>query len=162
MSRQITRKNRPAPQLRESALERGAEAITILTGLLRGDAERATSRSGLSQPMAIALGRLKRLPEQSTVSALARSIGCNMGNLSGTLDRLEEAGYIERIVSEADRRARFIRLTEKGREIVALITENFRRERVCTALQQMGVRELETLTEMIGRLNDAARADLPM
>ena len=34
------------------------------------------------------------IPIEDTVGELARSIGCNMGNLSGTLDRLEEKGYV--------------------------------------------------------------------
>jgi DNA-binding MarR family transcriptional regulator len=140
----------------EPVLESGVAAITTLTGLLRGDVERATTNTELSQPMAIALGRLTQLPDQSTVGALARSLGCNMGNLSGTLDRLEEAGCIERIVGPADRRARLIRVTPKGRKIKAQITRNFQSGRVCSALKRMSVGELEVLTEMIGRLNAVA------
>jgi hypothetical protein len=41
--------------------------------------------------------------------------------------------------------------------VKALLTRNFQGGRVCTALKHMSVQELETLTEMIGRLNDAAR-----
>jgi DNA-binding MarR family transcriptional regulator len=140
-------------EIPETVLERGIAAITGLAGLLRGDVERATANTELSQPMAIALGRLTQLPDQSTVGALARSLACNMGNLSGTLDRLEEAGCVERIVGPADRRARLIRVTPKGRRLKAQMTRNFQGGRVCSALKRMSVRELEVLTEMIGRLN---------
>jgi DNA-binding MarR family transcriptional regulator len=140
-------------------LESGVAAITTLAGLLRRDVERATAHTGLTQPMAAALGRLGQLPEKSTVGTLARSLGCNMGNLSGTLDRLEEVGYIERVVAQADRRARLIRLTPKGWKMRAQMTRNFQAGRVCTALKRMHVQELEALTEMIGRLNDVARAE---
>jgi DNA-binding MarR family transcriptional regulator len=146
-------KGREVPAL---VLESGIAAITTLAGLMRGDSERATANTDLSQPMAIALGRLAQLPDQSTVGALARSLGCNMGNLSGTLDRLEEAGYIERIVGTADRRARLIRVTPKGRKTKTLMTRNFRSGRVCSALKRMSVQELQVLTEMIGRLNAVA------
>ena len=112
--------------------------------------------------MAVALGRLTQLPDQSTVGALARSLGCNMGNLSGTLDRLEEAGCIERIVGPADRRARLIRVTPKGRKLKAQMTRNFQSGRVCSALKRMSVAELEVLTEMIGRLNAVASTESPV
>jgi len=104
---------------------------------------------------------LSQLPDQSTVGALAHSLGCNMGNLSGTLDRLEEGGYVERIVGEADRRARFIRVTSKGRKTKELIRKNFRNGRVCSALKQLSLQQLETLTEMLRSLNEAVKAEAP-
>jgi DNA-binding MarR family transcriptional regulator len=147
----------PEP-MHEAALERGFEALSTLAILLKIDGERVTAHTRLSQPMLTALARLARLPDQTTVSALARSLSCNMGNLSGTLDRLEEAGYVERVVCESDRRARFIQLTNKGRRMATQLTERFRNERVCSALKQMSVHELEGLTETINGLISAAKA----
>jgi DNA-binding MarR family transcriptional regulator len=148
-------KLRPDVSGHDTALERADDALAVLARFLRIDTERATTQAGLSFPMALALSRLALLPEQTTVSDLARSLECNMGNLSGTLDRLEEAGYVERLVCEADRRARYIRLTAKGRRMRAQMTEIFRNGRVCTALKEMDTRELEALTKMIDRLNSA-------
>jgi DNA-binding MarR family transcriptional regulator len=136
-------------------VEKAVSAIATLAGLLRHEVDRATAHSGLSQPMAVALGRIAKLPDRSTVGTLARSLGCNMGNLSGTLDRLEEAGCIERIVDEADRRARFIRVKVKGRKIAAQISANFRRGHLWGALTQSSVRELEAMTGALERLNAA-------
>jgi|SRR5271156_1164341 len=152
-------KGQPAPPTNETALEKGIEALTTLARLLRLDTDRAVAQSGLSQPMASTLGHLRLLSGQATVSELARSIGCNMGNLSVTLDRLEEAGYVERIVSEADRRARLIRLTVKGRRIATQMLERFRGGRVFTALRNLNLQQLETMTEMINRLNEAVKTD---
>jgi DNA-binding MarR family transcriptional regulator len=139
----------------ESPLEGATLAISTLAGLLRFEVDRATVHTGLSQPMAIALGRLSKLPEQTTVGALSRSIGCNMGNLSGTLDRLQEAGCIERIVGEADRRARFIRVTAKGRKLAAQVSANFRRGHIWTVLEQMSAKQLAALTDALESLNAA-------
>src|ERR1700722_18356319 len=119
-------KARPAAAGHGAALERADDALALLARFLRVDTERATTQAGLSFPMAVALGRLAALPEQTTVTDLARSLECNMGNLSVTLDRLEEGGYVERLVCEADRRARYIRLTAKGRRMKAQLTEIFR------------------------------------
>jgi DNA-binding MarR family transcriptional regulator len=152
-------KTRPAPSAHEVALEKSLESLSTLAGLFRIDVDRATAIAGLSQPAAIVLGRLGKLPDRTTVSELARSVGCNMGNLSVLLDRLEEAGYIERIVGEADRRARFIRLTAPGRRVATQLTENFRSGPVCTALKQMSVRQLEALSETFDRLNSAVKTE---
>jgi len=149
-------KTRPTPSAHEAALKRGVETLTTLARLLHDDGENAMAQAGLPEPMAAALDRLALLPDRTTVSQLARSLGCNMGNLSGTLDRLEEAGYIERIVAEADRRARLIRLTAKGRRMVTQMTEYFWNGRVCAALKQMNVQQLEAMTEIITRLNSSA------
>lgn len=155
MSMTKLRKARPARTLDEDPVERAVLAIATLAALLRHEVDRATAHSGLSQPMAIALGRLCKLPVHTTVGELARSIGCNMGNLSGTLDRLEEGGYIERIVGEADRRARFIRVTAKGRKMAAQLSARFQRGHLRTVLEQMQVPQLEAMTDAIEAVNGA-------
>jgi DNA-binding MarR family transcriptional regulator len=149
------RKASPAQPAYESPLERATFAISALARLLRYEVDRAAAHTGLSQPMAVALGRLAKLPDQTTVGALSRSLGCNMGNLSGTLDRLQEAGCIERIVGEADRRARFIRVTVKGRKLAARVSANFRRGHLWGVLDRMSAKQLEVLTEELERLNAA-------
>jgi DNA-binding MarR family transcriptional regulator len=149
------RKVRVAKPVEEAPIDRAVGAIATLAGLLRHEVDRATVHSGLSQPMAVALGRLTKMPERTTVGALARSLGCNMGNLSGTLDRLQEAGFIERIVGEADRRARFIRVTVKGRKIAAQTSAQFQRGHLRSVLDQMNVRRLQALTDAIEELNGA-------
>jgi DNA-binding MarR family transcriptional regulator len=148
---------RPGVSGHDAALERADDALAVLARFLRADSERATTQAGLSYPMAVALGRLASLPEQTTVSDLARSLECNMGNLSGTLDRLEEAGYVERLLCESDRRARYIRLTAKGKRMKTQLTEIFRNGGVCTALKRMDARDLEAFTEVIERLNTAVK-----
>jgi DNA-binding MarR family transcriptional regulator len=136
-------------------MERATFAISTLARLLRYEVDRAAAHTGLSQPMAIALGRLVKVPDLATVGALARSLGCNMGNLSGTLDRLQDAGCIERIVGEADRRARFIRVTVKGRKLAARVSANFRRGHLWSVLDQLSAKQLEVLTNELERLTAA-------
>jgi DNA-binding MarR family transcriptional regulator len=137
----------------ESRVERATSAIATVARLLQYEVDRATAHTELSQPMAVALGRLSKLPDRTTVGALSRSLGCNMGNLSGTLDRLQEAGCIERIVGEADRRARFIRVTAKGRKLAAQVSANFRRGHFWSVLEQLGVNQLDGLTDALESLN---------
>jgi DNA-binding MarR family transcriptional regulator len=143
----------------DEAVQRGIDALMALARLLKVDSERVTAQARISQPMAAVLSRLRLLPDQTTVSELARAIGCNMGNLSGTLDRLAETGHIERVVGEADRRARFIRLTAKGRRTATQLIEDFQSARVCTALKAMSVQQLDAFTETTNRIVRAAATD---
>ena len=70
---------------------------------------------------------------------------------NGILDRLEEKGMVERSVSGADARRRFITLTEKGREQQALFRKNFRaaEERMLWGLTP---EEVETFRSLLGRI----------
>jgi DNA-binding MarR family transcriptional regulator len=145
------------PPAEPDAVRRCTAAVSTLFKLWKNDVERATP-GGLTFAMAVALGALSKLPDQVKVSELARSLECNMGNLSGTLDRLEESGYVERLVCEADRRARFIRLTVKGRKAALQMTENFHAGDCCAALKQMSVQQLEAMTEVLDQLNGAVKA----
>ena len=53
--------------------------------------------------------------EQAQVAAL---IAYDRATISGVIDRLEQKGYVSRIVSARDRRAREVSLTETGLRIV--------------------------------------------
>ncbi len=60
---------------------------------------------------------LTTLSEQEGVSQqqLAERLYVTKGNISGLLDRLEEAGFVERRAAASDRRQYSIHLTEAGR-----------------------------------------------
>lgn len=50
------------------------------------------------------------------MSGLAAALACHASNVTGLVDRLEEAGLVVRRASEADRRVKHIALTPKGIE----------------------------------------------
>jgi len=54
---------------------------------------------------------------------LAAAVGLDSSSLVRLIDRLEGQGLILRVVDEADRRARLLRLTEAGRTAVASCAE---------------------------------------
>ncbi|HJW02166.1 MAG TPA: MarR family transcriptional regulator [Azospira sp.] len=65
------------------------------------------------------LGALSR-PQASTgmsVGELSRYLLVSRQNLSGLLTRLERDGVIERVIDEADRRSRKVKLSAKGEEL---------------------------------------------
>jgi MarR family transcriptional regulator, temperature-dependent positive regulator of motility len=73
---------------------------------------------------------------------VAELIGYDRATIGGVIDRMEKKGWIRRVVSARDRRARELSLTAKG-------------NRIRTALQPI-VRELQN--DILRPLNDADRA----
>ena len=91
-------------------------------------------------------------PQMGHAAQLARSrLEARLSQYDGILDRLEEKGMVERSVSGADARRRFITLTEKGREQQALFRKNFRaaEERM---LRGLTPEEVETFRSLLGRI----------
>lgn len=65
------------------------------------------------------LAQLERVEDGLLLGELSRRMMVSNGNVTGLVERLVEAGLIERNVSEADRRAVRVRLTVTGREVFA-------------------------------------------
>lgn len=65
-----------------------------------------------------AMEALKTYPkiDQAKISAL---IAYDRATIGGVLDRLEKKGYVLRVVSQQDRRAREVSLTDKGQKELA-------------------------------------------
>ena len=70
---------------------------------------------------------------------------------NGILDRLEEKGMVERSVSGADARRRFITLTDKGRQQQALFRKNFQAAEE-QMLRGLTPEEVETFRTLLGRI----------
>ena len=58
----------------------------------------------------------------SDQSYVAEAIGYDRATIGGVMDRLEKKGWISRIVSTRDRRARELSLTPQGREILSTLS----------------------------------------
>ncbi|WP_157073646.1 MarR family winged helix-turn-helix transcriptional regulator [Sphingomonas soli] len=105
-------------------------------------------------------------PQWRTLKILERREGLNQGQLAELLevepitacrmiDRLEDAGLVERRRDPADRRAWLIYLTDKARPVLADL-HNVASEMIEGALKGLSPRQRE---ELIGSLN-AVRANL--
>jgi DNA-binding MarR family transcriptional regulator len=85
--------------------------------LLRRDFDRRARRIGLTRAQWSVLANLVRR-EGINQAGLADIMEIQPITLVRLLDRLEEAGWIERRPDPEDRRARVLRLTEKARPII--------------------------------------------
>jgi DNA-binding MarR family transcriptional regulator len=75
-------------------------------------------------------------------ACVAELIAYDRATIGGVIERLEKKGWVRRVVSEKDRRARELSLTAKGNKVLA-------------ALQPI-VQEVQT--DILAPLNDADRA----
>jgi DNA-binding MarR family transcriptional regulator len=83
-----------------------------LLGSLRGGIA-AKAVSGLSLPRFRLLAYLTHHPD-SSLSEVAEDLGTGLPTLSVSLDRLEQAGFINRRSDACDRRRTVLRLTRRG------------------------------------------------
>jgi len=75
-----------------------------------------------------AMDAIRSHPELDQAS-IAAKIAYDRATIGGVIERLEQKGYVARVVSKRDRRAREVRLTPKGAETYARILP------IVTALQ---------------------------
>jgi len=107
---------------------------------------------------------LTTLTEQEGVNQqeLAKRLYVTKGNISGLLDRLEAAGFVERRSLVSDRRQYSIHLTEAGRAMAekALAVQ---RTWLASTLGRLQETELDALEAQLLRLRDIMREqDEPM
>lgn len=98
----------------------------------RRAADDVVSAHGLSEATALPLLFISRLGGEPRQNALAEAIGIEGPSLVRVLDQLCGALLVERHEDPRDRRAKVLRLTERGAAIVAAIEADFAalRERV--------------------------------
>jgi DNA-binding MarR family transcriptional regulator len=99
----------------------------------------------------VVLNALDRSPVR-TQTALAEAIGADKTRIIGTLDELQQRGYIERRPDPEDRRVRLLEITSAGRAVKNAVQSDIQRgeERWLAALsaeeRKVFLRVLERLT----------------
>jgi MarR family transcriptional regulator, organic hydroperoxide resistance regulator len=93
---------------------------------------------------------LSTLTEQDGLSQsdLAEKLYVTKGNVSGLIDRLAEAGYVERRATPGDRRANAVILTASGRE-VAEAGISLQRQFVAETLGKLPQEDMARLDEAL-------------
>jgi DNA-binding MarR family transcriptional regulator len=112
---------------------------------------------GLSIPQ---FDLLSTLTEREGVSQqeLAQRLYVTKGNVSGLVDRLVEAGLVERLALPGDRRSHALHLTPHGRELARRGLEA-QRDYVARTLGRLADADLAALDRLVGLWRDEARRD---
>lgn len=92
---------------------------------------RRTNQSGVSIVQILLLSQLERWDEspetedddEVTMTRIARWVGHSTAAATGLIDRLERFGYVERRFAAYDRRKVLVRITQKGRALLAEVKE---------------------------------------
>jgi DNA-binding MarR family transcriptional regulator len=106
--------------------------------------QRLRERFQTTLPRFDLLAQLERVEDGLLLGELSRRMMVSNGNVTGLVERLAQAGLIERNVSEADRRAVRVRLTAKGRKTFA----------------EMAAAHGEWISELFGRVSEAEQKAL--
>ncbi|MCM0675989.1 MarR family winged helix-turn-helix transcriptional regulator [Micromonospora phytophila] len=82
---------------------------------------------------------------------LAEVLGCDRSNVTALVDKLEQAGLVERRVDPADRRQKTLVVTETGRQVRARVRQVMSDSRLLAGLS---TEELATLRELVWKVSD--------
>jgi DNA-binding MarR family transcriptional regulator len=84
---------------------------TMIEGEIR---RRLRDRFDVTLPRFDLMAQLDKAPDGMTLSDLSKRMMVSNGNLTGLVERLAASGHLERRVSETDRRAQIVSLTQAG------------------------------------------------
>lgn len=94
-----------------------------------------------------------------TPTELAEFALVTSGGISLRLNRLEDAGLVERIREISDRRSVHVQLTEKGKTLVSEVAKiHFERE--AQMMKQLSSEEVEQLTDLLRKLGVSVKSYL--
>jgi DNA-binding MarR family transcriptional regulator len=139
-----------------SAEEIADELRPVLLRLAR-ELRKETEQLGVTARQATLLWLVKRSPGLS-LAELAAEEGISPPALSGHVDRLETAGYLERVRSSQDRRRVGLRLTDEG----ARLLRNIRARRTTwlkARLRALEPLELDAVAEALPALQQLVGDD---
>lgn len=88
------------------------------------------------------------------VSVLAQRAEITKQSMAELVEHLERHGYVERIPDPADRRAKLVRATDRGREVFAIAREVVA-EIEADWTRQLGKTKMRQLRELLEELNAA-------
>lgn len=113
---------------------------------VRDEVKAVVQRQGLTPSQASAL---VALDEPMTMRALAERTHCDPSSVTYIVDKLEEAGFVERTPHPSDRRAKVIVTTGVGARARAALVADFAQASVLGRLEEM---ELARLEELLAKL----------
>ena len=146
------------------ALSASKEKLRLWIRLLRASRiieaelrERLVKEFDTTLPRFDVMAQLARFPDGLLMSDLSQRLMVSNGNITGIIDNLERDGFVERILLPEDRRARKVRLTDKGRvafDQMAVTHEGW----IHDWLSSLSVEEQQVLYTLLGKLKQGISA----
>ena len=101
---------------------------------------------------------LLSLHDWSTVSQIARHVGCDAGATTRMVDRLEDKGMVRRVRSTDDRRVQQVELTDEGKQVAAIVPYVIA-DVLNMHLAELSNGEIETLRRLLERIVATGRRE---
>lgn len=117
-----------------------------LSGRMRGHLDAVAAAVDLTPMQARAL---HHLTDPCPMGEVATRLHCDPSNVTGIVDRLEDAGLVERRPDPADRRRRMLATTPRGEAVRADMVE--RMVQGHPILQALSEAELRTLRDLLAK-----------
>ena len=102
------------------------------------------------------MAQLHKARDGLTLSQLSSRMMVSNGNLTALVERLVEAGQLERRVTALDRRVVNVRLTDAGERAFAAMAERHE-DWVADLFSGLGATEIEQLMTLLGKLKGSVR-----
>ena len=149
-SRRYPNMNPSAIKACAALLRTGSELLTAFEAIL--------GLHGLSQGRFLTLIVMNRNPDEAaSPSSLAEKVGVKRATMTGLLDRLERDDLIERRAHQQDRRKIGVRLTPKGRQVLAEMLPDYYR-RVAKIMANLTEKDRLELMTLLGKVNQGLSA----
>ena len=132
--------------------------LLTLSTMIEGEVRRRLrERFDVTLPRFDLMAQLVRAPDGMTLSDVSKRMMVSNGNVTGLVERLVESGHVDRRVSDTDRRAQVIRLTDSGRaEFRAMAVEH--EDWIAEMVGGLDEAEVETLMRLLGKVKASTRA----
>jgi len=149
-SRRYPNMNPSAIKTCAALLRTGSELLTTFEAIL--------GNHGFSQGRFLTLIVMNRNPaEEVSPSSLAEKVGVKRATMTGLLDRLEKDDLIERRAHHRDRRKIGVRLTSRGRQVLAAMLPDYYRS-IAKIMANLTEKERLELTTLLGKVNQGLSA----
>ena len=131
--------------------------LLTCTTLIEGEIRRRLRESfDVTLPRFDLMAQLDKAPEGLTLSDVSKRMMVSNGNVTGLVDRLVESGHLARRMSDTDRRAQVISLTDAGRaQFRAMASEH--EGWVAAMFSDLTRREREELMRLLAKTKMSAR-----
>ena len=134
----------------------------VLTGaMLTKEGDRLLSEFGLtdSQFNVLMLLRYQADDGQLSQTQLGQMLLVNRSNVTGLVDRMEKAGWVQRTSMKGDRRVKQIKLTPAGRRLVERAEKTYFK-RIDMALASLSDTEQSQLRGMLARIRQRIHVEM--
>ncbi|MCQ8782104.1 MarR family winged helix-turn-helix transcriptional regulator [Mangrovibrevibacter kandeliae] len=146
-----------SPQHHRGELRLWLRLLTVANLIEAEIRKRLRERFGTTLPRFDLMAQLERAPEGIFLGELSRRMMVSNGNVTGLVERLVQEGLIERQVSERDRRAALVRLTDHGHTVFAEMARAHS-DWVAELLSQLTAEEQKALWSKLGDLKLSVHA----